>query len=58
MSFLWRKSKSFGPFRLTGSKRGLGTSAGAGRLRVSRGPTGRRTFSIRLPFGFRYRGKG
>lgn len=57
MGWSWRRSKSMGPFRLTASKRGLGSSFGFGRARVSRSATGRRSFSIRLPFGFRYRGK-
>jgi hypothetical protein len=58
MPFSWRKSKSVGPFRLTASKRGLGTSIGIGRLRASRSAKGRRSWSLRLPFGLRYRGKG
>lgn len=43
----FRKSKALGPFRLTVSKKGLGVSAGAGPLRVSRGADGtiRRTAS-------------
>jgi hypothetical protein len=58
MGFSWRKSKKIGPFRLNASKRGLGGSLGAGRIRVSRSATGRRSWSVRLPFGFRWRGKG
>jgi hypothetical protein len=57
MGFSWRRSRSIGPFRLSASKRGLGISAGGPSGRVSRSATGRRSFSIRLPFGFRYRGK-
>lgn len=55
MGFSWRKSKSFGPFRLNASKRGIGASVGVGRLRMSRSAKGRRSWSIRLPFGFRFR---
>jgi hypothetical protein len=57
MGFSWRRSRSFGPFRLTGSKRGLGISSGAGPVRVSRSATGRRSVSVRMPFGIRWRGK-
>lgn len=58
MGFTWRRSKKIGPFRVNASKRGIGSSVGIGPVRRSRSATGRRTFSIRLPFGFRYRGKG
>jgi hypothetical protein len=58
MGLFWRRSKKVGPFRLTATKRGLGISSGAGPLRVSRSARGRRSWSIRLPFGLRYRGKG
>ena len=57
MGFSWRRSRSIGPFRLSASKRGLGVSAGGRSGRVSLSATGRRSFSVRLPFGFRYRGK-
>jgi hypothetical protein len=48
VSLTIRRSQSFGPFRFTLSKRGLGVSAGAGPLRIGRGATGRRTVSLRL----------
>lgn len=49
MGFSFRKSKSFGPFRITASRRGLSASAGAGGARVNRSTTGRRSKS----FGFK-----
>ena len=55
MSFIFRRSKSFGPFRFTLSKRGLGVSAGAGPLRVGRGATGRFTTSVRILKGLFWR---
>ncbi|WP_430336020.1 DUF4236 domain-containing protein [Rhodococcus sp. ACT016] len=45
----FRKSKSFGPVRLTASKRGLGVSVGAGPLRVSRGADGKVRRTVRVP---------
>lgn len=45
----FRRSKKIGPFRLTVSKSGLGTSAGAGPLRISRGADGKIRRTIRLP---------
>lgn len=45
----FRKSKSFGPIRLTASKRGLGVSVGAGPLRVSRGADGKVRRTVRVP---------
>lgn len=45
----FRRSKKFGPFRLTASKSGLGISAGAGPLRVSRSPKGRYSRTVRVP---------
>jgi len=51
----FRRSKSFGPVRLTLSKRGLGVSAGAGGLRIGRGASGRRTVSVRLLKGLFWR---
>ena len=44
------------PVRLTGSRRGVGTSIGAGPLRVGR-LRGRSRVSVRLPGGFRWRGR-
>ena len=56
MGLFFRKSVKAGPFRLTASKRGLGTSVGVGRVRVGR--SGRRSrLSVRLPGGFTWRGK-
>ena len=55
MSLIFRRSKSFGPFRFTLSKRGLGVSAGAGPLRIGRGATSRRTLSVRLLTGLFWR---
>jgi hypothetical protein len=55
MGLIFRRSKSFGPLRLTLSKRGLGASVGAGPFRIGRGATGRRTTSIRLGKGLFWR---
>ena len=55
MSLIFRRSKSFGPLRLTLSKRGLGASVGAGPFRVGRGATGRRITSVRLGKGLFWR---
>lgn len=56
MGLFFRKTYKAGPFRVTASKRGLGTSAGVGRVRVGR--SGRRSrVSVRLPGGFTWRGK-
>lgn len=57
MGWTWRKSKKIGPFRVNASKRGIGTSIGLGPFRVSRSARGKRSWSLRFPFGFRYRGK-
>jgi len=51
----FRCSKTFGPLRVTLSKRGLGVSAGAGPLRIGRGATGRRAVSVRLLKGLFWR---
>ena len=56
VGLFWRKSVRLGPVRLTGSRRGLGTSIGAGPLRVGRS-RGRSRVSVRLPGGFRWRGR-
>lgn len=45
----FRRSKSFGPVRLTFSNRGLSTSIGAGPLRVSRGVDGTWRRTVRVP---------
>lgn len=55
MGLMFRRSKSFGPFRVTLSKRGLGVSAGAGPIRIGRGATGRRTSSVRILKGLFWR---
>jgi hypothetical protein len=55
MGLIFRRSKSFGPLRLTLSKRGLGASLGAGPFRIGRGATGRRTTSVRLGRGLYWR---
>jgi len=55
VSLIFRRSKSFGPLRLTLSKRGLGASLGAGPIRVGRGASGRRTTSVRLFKGLFWR---
>ena len=56
MDLFFRKTMKAGPFRLTASKRGLGASAGAGRVRVGRSRR-RSRVSVRLPGGFTWRGK-
>lgn len=45
----FRRSKKVGPFRLTVSKRGMGVSAGAGPVRISRSATGRVSRTYRVP---------
>jgi hypothetical protein len=55
MGLIFRRSKSFGPLRLTLSKRGLGASIGAGPFRIGRGATGRRRTSVRLGRGLYWR---
>lgn len=45
----FRKSKSFGPFRITATKRGISTSFGAGPIRLSRGADGKTRRTIRAP---------
>lgn len=54
MGFSYRRSKRFGPFRIGLSRRGVGVSMGAKRVRVGRSATGRKTVSVGLPFGFRW----
>jgi hypothetical protein len=53
MGWYFRKSKKFGPFRLTLSKRGLGASVGAKGLRVGTGPRGAYVSGSKAGFGFR-----
>lgn len=45
----FRRSKKFGPFRITAGKSGLGVSGGAGPLRVSRSAKGRYSRTVRVP---------
>lgn len=49
MGFIFRKSAKFGPFRLTLSKRGVGTSVGGSFWRMSSSPSGRVTRTLRVP---------
>jgi hypothetical protein len=47
MGFMFRKSKKFGPLRVTASKRGLSTSIGVPGARLTKGPNGKRaTLSV------------
>ena len=55
VSLIFRRSKSFGPFRFRLSKRGLGVSAGAGPLRTGRGATGRTSLTVRILKGLFWR---
>lgn len=49
LGFRFRKSKSFGPVRITASKRGVSASIGAGPFRVTKSSTGRTTSTVRIP---------
>lgn len=49
LGFRYRKSKSFGPVRITASKRGVSASVGAGPFRVTKSTTGRTTSTVRIP---------
>jgi hypothetical protein len=49
LGFRYRKSKSFGPVRITASKRGVSASLGAGPFRVTKSTTGRTTSTVRIP---------
>ncbi|WP_425266715.1 DUF4236 domain-containing protein [Arthrobacter oryzae] len=49
LGFRYRKSKSFGPVRITASKRGVSASFGAGPFRVTKSTTGRTTSTVRVP---------
>ena len=55
MSLIFRRSKTFGPFRFTLSKRGVGVSGGVGPLRIGRGATGRTSLTVRLLRGLFWR---
>lgn len=61
MGWCFRRSKSFGPFRLNLSKRGIGWSVGTRGLRVGRSATGRKTTHVSIPgtgLGYRKSGTG
>jgi hypothetical protein len=61
MGWYLRRSKSFGPFRLNLSKRGIGWSVGTRGLRVGRSATGRKTTHVSIPgtgLGYRKSGTG
>ncbi|MET3861682.1 hypothetical protein ABIE38_002618 [Dietzia sp. 2505] len=45
----YRRSKKVGPFRITASKSGLGVSAGAGPLRLTRSAKGQYSRTVRVP---------
>jgi len=49
MAWRWRKSKSFGPFRATVSKKGVGTSFGLLGFRFGVSPDGRKYWSFGIP---------
>lgn len=49
VGFRYRKSKSFGPFRVTASKRGVSMSVGSGPFRVTASSNGRVTKTVRIP---------
>ena len=55
MGFQFRKSKSFGPFRITVSKSGISTSVGIKGLRVTKTADGRVKTTASIPgTGIRY----
>ncbi len=54
MPFGMRRSVKLGPFRFTASGSGISTSFGGRRARLTRGSTGRRTFTGHLG-GFQFR---
>jgi len=49
MGFYYRKSKSFGPFRINLSKSGIGYSVGGKGFRTGVSASGRRYTSFNLP---------
>ena len=55
MGWQFRKSKRFGPLRLTASKRGASLSGGVGPVRLSKSTTGRKSFTFRLLRGLFWR---
>jgi hypothetical protein len=61
MGWYFRRSKSFGPFRLNLSKGGLGWSIGTRGLRVGRSSKGRTSTNVSIPgtgIGYRKSGVG
>lgn len=54
MGLMYRRSKKVGPLRVTASKSGLSVSGGAGRARVGRSTSGRRTKSFNFGRGLRW----
>lgn len=61
MGWYFRRSKSFGPFRLNLSKGGLGWSIGTRGLRVGRSSKGRTSTNVSIPgtgVGYRKSGVG
>jgi len=49
MGWTWRKTRSFGPLKLTFSKAGISASLGAGPLRVTRAADGSLWRTLRIP---------
>lgn len=49
MGWTFRKTKSFGPLKLTFSKAGLSASLGAGPLRLTRAADGKLWRTVRIP---------
>lgn len=59
MGFFYRKSASFGPFRVNLSKSGVGYSVGGRGFRVGRSGSGRKYTAFSVPgTGVGYRGSG
>jgi len=59
MSFFYRKSVNFGPFRVNLSKSGVGYSIGGKGFRVGTSARGRRYSAFSIPgTGVGYRGSG
>lgn len=49
MGFFFRRSASFGPFRLNFSKSGVGWSVGGGGFRTGKSATGRKYSTFGIP---------
>jgi len=59
MGWSFRRSFNLGPLRINLGKRGIGTSLGAGPIRIGRSATGRTFRSFRIPAtGISYRSGG